>query len=76
MHFRRRSSLLNRSQSSLSKGEEGDGEHQTQLAKSDVILTFQIEVSSCSISAQYGDYKKPPCEILLLIIDYTIRSHH
>ena len=64
MHFRRRSSLLNRSQSSLSKGEEGDGEHQTQLAKSDVILTFQIEVSS--MSAKCGDYKPPDVRLWCL----------
>ena len=37
--------MLNRSQSSLSRGDETDEPHLTQLSKSDVILTFQIEVS-------------------------------
>lgn len=41
---RRRSSMLSRSQSSLSRGDEVDESHVTQLSKSDVVLTFQIEV--------------------------------
>ena len=43
---RRRSSLLNRSQSSLSRGEEQEESHSSQLGKSDVVLTFQIEVTT------------------------------
>jgi len=44
MKPRRRSSMLSRSQSSLSRGDEVDESHVTQLSKSDVVLTFQIEV--------------------------------
>ena len=36
--------MLNRSQSSLSRGEDADEPHVNQLSKSDVVLTFQIEV--------------------------------
>ena len=36
--------MLSRSQSSLSRGDEVDESHVTQLSKSDVVLTFQIEV--------------------------------
>merc|ERR1719431_1602890 len=44
MKPRRRSSMLSRSQSSLSRGDEVDESHVTALSKSDVILSFQIEV--------------------------------
>jgi len=46
MKPRRRSSMLrlDRSQSSLSRGDEVDESHVTALSKSDVILSFQIEV--------------------------------
>lgn len=36
--------LFSRSQSSISRGDEVDESHITQLSKSDVVLTFQIEV--------------------------------
>ena len=38
--------MLSRSQSSLSRGDEADETHVAQLSKSDVVLTFQIEVQN------------------------------
>ena len=54
--------FVSRSQSSLSRGDEVDESHVTQLSKSDVVLTFQIEVF---LFIQFIFYKTKPESCLI-----------
>jgi hypothetical protein len=62
-----------RSQSSLSRGDEGDDSHIAQLSKSDVVLTFQIEVSSPIARHLKLRWGLPPPHFSVRIL--TINSH-